>query len=149
MTVRPDGCIQPGADVLLVPGGGWVSRTEPGTWAEARSGRWTPAIQAAAEAGAVLAGVCTGTMVLATAGVVAGRRATTHHGAWSELEAIGAVLVKERVVDDGSLVTSGGVTSGIDLGLWLVERFASAALADRIAESIEYRRERPAGAPPR
>jgi transcriptional regulator GlxA family with amidase domain len=134
---------EPGADLLLLPGGGWVGRAERGAWAEARSGRWTPIIRGAAEAGALLAGVCTGTMLLATAGVVAGRRATTHHDAWPELEAAGAALVRERVVDDGDLVTSGGVTSGIDLGLWLVERFAGAALADRVADGLEYRRERP------
>lgn len=144
MGLVPDERIQPGADVLLLPGGGWVGRAERGAWAEARSGRWTPVILAAQESGSVLAGVCAGTMLLATAGVVAGRRATTHHGAWADLEAAGALLVRERVVDDGDLVTSGGVTSGIDLGLWLIERFAGIALADRIAANIEYRRERPA-----
>jgi transcriptional regulator GlxA family with amidase domain len=139
----PDHRWEPGADLLLLPGGGWVGRAERGAWAEARSGRWTPIIRTAVDAGTLLAGVCTGTMLLATAGAVTGRRATTHHDAWAELEAAGATLVRERVVDDGDLVTSGGVTSGIDLGLWLVERFAGAALADCVADRIEYRRERP------
>src|SRR5215472_12590495 len=119
----PDGHVRPDAELLLVPGGGWVARAERGAWAEVRSGRWTPLIRDAAAAGAVLAGVCTGTMLLVAAGLVTGRRATTHHDAWAELEAAGAHVVRERVVDDGDLVTCGGVTSGIDLGLWLVERF--------------------------
>ena len=139
---RPDGGHRADADILVVPGGGWNARAERGAWAEARSGRWTPLIQGAAQAGAVLAGVCTGAMLLASAGVVAGRRATTHHDAWPELEAAGARLVRERVVDDGDLVTAGGVTSGLDLGLWLLERFASPALADRVAGALDYQRQR-------
>jgi transcriptional regulator GlxA family with amidase domain len=101
-------------------------------------------IRAAADAGAVLAAVCTGAMLLATAGVLTGRRATTHHSAWADLEAAGAVLVRDRVVDDGDVVTAGGVTSGIDLGLWLIERFAGPDQAARAAERLEYRPERPA-----
>lgn len=143
----PDGQVQAGAGILLLPGGGWVSRAEQGAWAEARSERWAPIIRRAREAGAVLAGVCTGTMLLATTGLLVGRRATTHHDAWADLEAAGARLVRDRVVDDGDLVTSGGVTSGIDLGLWLVERFAGATLADRLAGGIEYRRARASAAP--
>jgi transcriptional regulator GlxA family with amidase domain len=143
--LQPDGQYQAGVDILIVPGGGWAGRAERGAWAEARRGLWTPLIRDAAEAGTVLAGVCTGTMLLAAAGVVTGRRATTHHDAWAELETAGARLVRDRVVDDGDLVTAGGVTSGIDLGLWLVERFASPTLADRVAAALEYARARPAG----
>jgi transcriptional regulator GlxA family with amidase domain len=52
-------------------------------------------------------------------------------------------MVRDRVVDDGDLVTCGGVTSGIDLGLWLVERGAWARLADGVASALEYPRARP------
>ena len=59
------------------------------------------------------------------------------------LEAAGADLVRERVVDHGDRVTAGGVTSGIDLGLWLTERFLGAELAERAAERLEYGWQRP------
>ena len=83
-------------------------------------------------------------MLLAHAGVVGSRRAATHHNARTDLAALGATVVTDRVVDDGDLVTSGGVTSGIDLALWLVERFAGTVYADQVAEAMEYVRARPA-----
>src|SRR5207245_2519987 len=82
----------------------------------------------------VLAGVCTGVMLLARAGVIGARPATTHHGAKAELEAAGVKVVDERVVDAGGLVTAGGVTSGIDLALRLVERVAGPAGGGAAAE---------------
>ncbi|MGH2718804.1 MAG: DJ-1/PfpI family protein, partial [Actinomycetota bacterium] len=54
---------------------------------------------------------------------------------------------QDRVVDDGDLVTSGGVTSGIDLALWLVERLAGRDLADQVSGDLEYQRVRPAPMP--
>ena len=83
-------------------------------------------------------------MLLAHAGVIGDRRAGTHHSAWDDLAATGATVVRDRVVDDGDLITGGGVTSGIDVALWLVERELSPVLADRIAEGMEYARFRPA-----
>ena len=83
-------------------------------------------------------------MLLAHAGIVESRRAGTHHTAW-DLRATGATLVKDRVVDDGDLVTSGGVTSGIDLALWLVEREFGRDLAQRTAARMEYPRAVPRG----
>jgi transcriptional regulator GlxA family with amidase domain len=140
----PDGCYEPGADLLLVPGGSWVARQEIGAWGEVQRGQWLPLLAEAAGRGAVMASVCTGAMLLAHAGVVGTRRAATHHSAWDDLAATGATVVKDRVVDDGDLVTAGGVTAGIDLALWLVERFATAELADGIAGTLEYTRARPA-----
>ena len=118
----PDAVYAPGADVLLVPGGGWVARAAVGAWGEVQSGAWLPLLAQARVTTRCIAGVCTGTMLLAHAGLVKGRRASTHHGALDDLRSAGAIVVDERVVDDGDLVTSGGVTSGIDLALWLVER---------------------------
>jgi transcriptional regulator GlxA family with amidase domain len=140
----PHAAYSPGADVLLSPGGGWNDRNDVGAWGEAQRGDWLEHIRAAKDAGATLTGVCTGVMMLATAGVIGSRRATTHHGAWDELAATGADLVRERVVDVGDLITCGGVTSGLDLALWLVEREFSAALADDIATEMEWPRTRPA-----
>jgi transcriptional regulator GlxA family with amidase domain len=136
----PDAVYAPGADILIVPGGGWVSRAEVGAWGEVRRGDWLPLLAAARSTTRCIAAVCTGTMLLANAGLVQGRRATTHQGALEDLRAFGAIVVAERVVDEGDLVTSGGVTSGVDLALWLVEREFSAALADEIALRMEHRR---------
>jgi len=135
---RPDGAYEPGADILIVPGGGWAARAERGAWAEVQEGSWLPLLADAARQVRVMAGVCTGTMLLAHAGVVGSRRASTHHTALGDLAATGAQVVSERVVDDGNLVTSGGVTAGIDLALWIVERFTDRALADRLAQRMEY-----------
>jgi len=144
LSFLPDAVYQPGeAHVLLVPGGGWAARADRGAWGEVARGGWLPLLRQARSTVGILAGVCTGTMLLAHAGVVGNRRANTHRSAWDDLEATGATLVRERVVDDGDLVTSGGVTSGIDLALWLVEREFSPDLAERIATRMEYARQRP------
>lgn len=143
LTVDADARHEPGADVLLVPGGGWLTRSDPGAWGEFQRGELLSAIRDAQAAGSTLAGVCTGSMLLAHAGVVGARQATTHHGAWDELAATGATVLRDRVVDDGDLVTCGGVTSGLDLALWLVERHAARQLADAIATNLEYERFRP------
>jgi transcriptional regulator GlxA family with amidase domain len=97
-------------------------------------------IAAAHERGARIASVCTGAMLLAAAGITDGRPATTHHSAIEDLRASGARVVDARVVDDGDVMTAGGVTSGIDLALWIVEQEASAEIADRVAAEIEYER---------
>src|SRR4051812_42935518 len=130
----PDATFQAGnAEIVIVPGGGWAARADLGAWREYQRGDWLPLLASAASTARIVAGVCTGTMLLAHAGIVGTRPATTHHAAWADLEATGATLVADRVVDDGSLVTSGGVTSGIDLALWLVDREGSPDAADRIA----------------
>jgi transcriptional regulator GlxA family with amidase domain len=118
-----DAVFEPGrADVLVVPGGGWAARAATGAWAQACQGDWPALLRAASLSTGLLAGVCTGTMLLARAGLIGTRRATTHHAVLAELAATGATVLTDRVVDDGDLVTCGGVTSGIDLALWLVER---------------------------
>jgi uncharacterized protein (DUF427 family)/putative intracellular protease/amidase len=138
LRLQADAVYEPGADVLVVPGGGWRTRSEAGAWGEAERGDWLPLLRAAAASGTVMAGVCTGVMLLARAGVVGDRPATTHRGARDELAATGAEVRDERVIDDGDLVTAGGVTSGIDLGLRLVERFAGPERAEREASRLEY-----------
>ncbi len=138
LAITPDGISRQDAEIVIFPGGGWIARGASGVRAEVDSGRWVPRIEDAVARGSILASVCTGAMILASAGALTNRRATTHHGAWRDLEAAGAKLVHERVVDDGDRITAGGVTSGIDLGLWLVERFAGKEMADQIAENLEY-----------
>jgi transcriptional regulator GlxA family with amidase domain len=79
-------------------------------------------------------------MIVAAAGLFKGRPGTTHHAALEDLARAGASLVEERVVDAGDLISAGGVTSGIDLALWLVEREWGRELADAIAVQIEHHR---------
>jgi transcriptional regulator GlxA family with amidase domain len=122
-------------------GGRSADRTSPiGAWVEAERGVLPRAIARLHAGGATVASVCTGAMLLAAAGLTRGRRATTHHVAREELRASGAQLVDARVVDDGELITAGGITSGLDLGLWLVERHAGAALALELERHLEYER---------
>jgi transcriptional regulator GlxA family with amidase domain len=141
LRVRPDGPLDPDrTDLLVVPGGGWNDRAPKGARAEAERGELPAAIAAAHEAGAVVATVCTGAMLATAAGLTRGRPAVTHHDAIEDLRAAGAEVVEARVVDDGDLVTAGGVTSGIDMALWLVERHFGAELADAVAAEIEHPR---------
>ena len=127
-------------DILVIPGGGWVKRAERGAWAEAQRGVIPAAIANAYQSGTILASVCTGAMLIAAAGLLRGRCAVTHHGAIEELRQSGAEVVSARVVDDGDIISAGGITSGIDLGLYLVERFANCKLAEEIAKNLEYDR---------
>jgi transcriptional regulator GlxA family with amidase domain len=141
LRVRPDGRLDPDrTDLLVVPGGGWNDRGPQGAWAEAERGELPAAIAAAHRAGAQVATVCTGAMLATAADLTRGRPAITHHGAVDDLRAAGAQVVEARVVDDGDLVTAGGVTSGIDLALWLVERHFGAKLAEAVAAEIEHPR---------
>jgi transcriptional regulator GlxA family with amidase domain len=124
-------------DWLVVPGGGWGERAERGAWGEARRGDLPRAITAAHARGARIASVCTGAMLVAAAGVLRGRPAVTHRTALRDLAAAGAHVVDARVVDDGDVVTAGGVTSGLDLGLRLVERIAGPDAAAAVAAEME------------
>jgi transcriptional regulator GlxA family with amidase domain len=139
-----DDTYEPGAaDIVVVPGGGWLARADVGAWGECRRGHWLTLLAHAATTARIVAGVCTGTLLLAYADIVKARPVTTHRAAWSDLCQTGATVVDQRVVDDGDLVTCGGVTSGIDLALWLVERECSADLAARVADHMEYPRTLP------
>jgi transcriptional regulator GlxA family with amidase domain len=84
------------------------------------------------------ASTCTGSLLLAAAGLLRGRRATTHWLALDELAELGARPASERVVEDGKYVTAAGVSAGIDLALTLAERVGGSALAQMIQLGIEY-----------
>lgn len=84
-----------------------------------------------------VASVCTGALILKEAGLLAGRKATTHRTAMEEL-ATAADVVEARVVEDGLVTTSGGVTASIDLGLHLLTKHFGPELAREVAERIEY-----------
>jgi transcriptional regulator GlxA family with amidase domain len=87
-----------------------------------------------------VATVCGGSLVLALAGLLEGRHATTHHLGLDLLDATGAHAVRARVVDDGDLVTGAGVTSGLDLALYLLEREAGPRIAHAVEELFAHER---------
>ncbi|MGO8767598.1 MAG: DJ-1/PfpI family protein [Mycobacterium sp.] len=118
-------------EVLVVPGGpgsrkmttdetliGWVRQIHPAT-------QWTTS-------------VCTGSLVLAAAGLLQGLKATTHWAAVDELEAFGAHYTSRRVVTEGKIVTAAGVSAGIDMALTLAARIAGDQVAEAIQLMIEY-----------
>jgi putative intracellular protease/amidase len=128
-------------DALVVPGGGWGDRAQRGAWGEAQRGDLPRAIAERAPHARWVASVCTGAMLLAAAGLTEGRPAITHAVALEDLRASGAKVVDgARVVDDGDLLTSGGVTAGLDLALWLVEREDGAEAAAAVARELEHER---------
>ncbi len=84
--------------------------------------------------------VCTGAKLLGAAGFLRGNRATTHHNAMDDLRAFCSTVVKDqRIVDEGAVITAGGVTSGIDLGLYLCRKLAGRGVMEQIARQMEYR----------
>lgn len=126
--------------LVIVPGGGWVARNPRGARAEVERGDIPARIKQLHTAGATIAAVCTGAMLVAAADLLRDRSATTHHRAIDELRAAGAKLIDARVVDDGEIITCGGVTSGLDLALWLVERICGREAALKVAREMEYDR---------
>jgi putative intracellular protease/amidase len=118
-------------DIVLVPGG-------PGQSALMEDGPVHEWLRAAHETSTWTTSVCTGSLVLAAAGLLQGKRATSNWQALEELGELGAEVVPERVVFDGKLVTSAGVTAGIDMALLLVQRIAGDELAQAIQLGIEY-----------
>jgi putative intracellular protease/amidase len=129
-------------DIVLVPGG-------PGEVAERAGGPVLEWLKAVDETSTWTTSVCTGSLILAAAGLLTGRRATSHWLALEELRGLGAEAVQERVVFDGKLVTAAGVSAGIDMALTLAARVAGEAVAQAIQLAIEYDPEPPfdAGSP--
>ncbi len=142
LRLAPDGRLGPDErpNLVLVPGGGWNDRSEKSARTEAERGEIPETLARLHAAGSTVAAVCTGGMLLSAAGLTRGRPVITHHGAVGELREGGAEVVEARVVDDGDLLTAGGVTSGIDLALWLVEREWGSGMAEEIAREMEYER---------
>lgn len=121
----------PHPDVILVPGG-------PGSEAQLGEGPLREWLRAADAGSTWTTSVCTGSLILAAAGLLTGRRATSHWLALGRLGTFGAQPVSERVVADGKYVTAAGVSAGIDMALDLSARISGAARAQAIQLMIEY-----------
>ena len=119
----------PDPDLVLVPGG-WAAPTGPGPVRD-----W---LRAADAVSTWTTSVCTGSLTLASAGLLTGRRATSHWLALDRLPRFGAEPVPERVVIDGKYATAAGVSAGIDLALTLAARIAGPEMAQMIQLAVEY-----------
>lgn len=121
----------PPLDVLCVPGGAGVNALMEDADA-------LDFIRSRAGEVRYLTSVCTGSLVLGAAGLLKGKRATSHWNAVDLLTAFGAIPTEGRVVRDGNLITAGGVTSGIDFGLTVIAELLGAETAQRVQLALEY-----------
>jgi len=128
-TMRVADC--PRLDVLCVPGGLGVN-------ALMQDESVLDFVREQARGARYLTSVCTGALVLGAAGLLRGKRATTHWAALDLLAAFGAIPVAERVVRDGALLTGGGVTAGIDFALTLSAELSGQPAAEAIQLGLEY-----------
>ena len=137
----------PPLDVLCVPGGVGVNPLMEDEEVLAF-------VRRQAEGARYVTSVCTGALVLAAAGLLTGRRATTHWASHDFLARLGAVPVQARVVVDGKYVSGGGVTAGIDMALTILAELLGRARAEAVQLNLEYAPEppfaagRPETAPP-
>jgi transcriptional regulator GlxA family with amidase domain len=122
----------PHPDIIVVPGGGRPTLRQLG------NDRLLDYLREVDRSADVVASVCTGALILAAAGLLNGRRATTHWGYHHLLDRLGATYVPERWVEDGRYLTAAGVSSGIDMALYLVERLTNADMARAVQLGIEY-----------
>ena len=137
LTVLPayDFSSAPKLDLLIVPGGYGAEELEI---REPETIRWLQNMAGQVE---IVASICTGAFLLAEAGLLNGKRATTH---WMDLDRLEReypavqVLRNTRFVDEGAILTSGGISAGIDLSLYLVQRLLGAPAAKKTARRMEY-----------
>lgn len=128
----------PALEVVLLPGG-------IGSRKEMRNPRMLEFVRKAAERCRYVTSVCTGALILHQAGFLSGKRATTHWSATDLLRGLGDVEVAEgeRYVQDGNVITSAGVSAGIDMALYVVSLLKDATTARNVQKYIEYYPEPP------
>ncbi len=133
LTLTPDTTFaaSPQLDVICVPGGAGINPL-------LADGETLAFLRAQAEGARFVTSVCTGALVLGAAGLLIGKRATTHWASHPLLAALGAVPVRDRFVRDGKLMTGGGVTAGIDFGLALLAELAGRTTAEAVQLHLEY-----------
>lgn len=149
LSMRATGTLDPTADLIVMPGvAGPLDdpqdlglQTIPMLIAQAADSTLPGIVaQALTSPHTTLATVCGGSLVLAMAGHLDGRNVVTHHGGMEVLQATGATAIQARVVDDGDVISGGGVTSGLDLGLHLVDRFLGSEIAIYVERLFEHER---------
>lgn len=121
----------PNYDVVFVPGG-------PGRLKAQKDARILEPIRAAYEKGKTIASVCTGAFILAEAGILKGKKATSFHTVVDKLAEYGVTPMRKRVVVEGKIVTGAGISSSLDVGIALVDLLLGHDAAKIVAEWVEY-----------
>lgn len=136
LSVNPDFGMQeaPQPDFLIIPGGigsrAVLGQDDVISW-----------IKASARTAGKVMSVCTGSLILAKAGLLEGARATTHHEVFDELARLAPnteIVRNERFVDNGQIITSGGISAGIDMSLHVIELVYGKEAAQKTAAYMEY-----------
>ena len=122
----------PQLDILVVPGG-------KGRYAAMKNSAIKEFIQQQAQKAKYITSVCTGAFLLAEAGLLTGKKATTYHTAFEELAAYSVEVLPQKVVRENNIITAAGVSSGIELGLYILKEEFGAAVAQEAADNIEYK----------
>jgi len=123
----------PKIDVLVIPGGAGV-RTEM------HNPNLLGFVEKASRQADLVTSVCTGALVLASAGLLKGRRATTHWGSLDQLKEFPGVTVQHRrYIRQGNIITAAGISAGIDMALYVVSQFHGNAFKKKTARRMEYR----------
>ncbi|MGE5417928.1 MAG: DJ-1/PfpI family protein [Acidobacteriota bacterium] len=120
-----------GYDYIVVPGGSGIAQLMNNDDYLA----WIKSIST----NTIVAALCGGVLILGAAGMLQSKKATTHPNHYKFIENFGAQLSTNRIVEDGRIITAGGVTSAIDLGLYLCEKIAGVEVREKIQRQMDYR----------
>ena len=133
MKVIPDVAMEncPQLDILVVPGG-------KGRYAAMKNTAIQKFIQQQSQKAQYITSVCTGAFLLAEAGLLENKKATTYHTAFTELASYSVEVLPQKVVREDNIITAAGVSSGIELGLYILKEEFGAAVAQEVADKIEY-----------
>lgn len=133
LKIIPDITIEecPVLDIIIAPGG-------KGRMVAMKDALIQKFIFKQAKTATYITSVCTGAFLLAEAGLLRGKKATTYHTAFDELKVYGIDVVSSKVVKDGNFITAGGVSSGIELGFYLLKELFGTKISQEVANKIEY-----------
>lgn len=133
MRIIPDVSIHecPVLDILVIPGG-------KGRLAAMHNIAIINFIKEQNKTAKYITSVCTGAFLLAEAGLLTGKQATTYHTAFAELETYSVTVIPSKVIQDGNIITAGGVSSGLELGFYLLKKLFGSSISQEAAQKIEY-----------